>query len=361
VRFGRRPNGPQAQGHEFPDFVRQALHAAADQVEPHVDGLERIRARIVSGPAHAQAPVTARGGFLAGLLHRRSHPGGHARRTPRSARQWQVAVLRPAFAAGFAVFALGVALAVPPVRAAIGDLSSSMSNAITGQNSRSGGGTGTTEGEGQSAGGGSGAVTGSPGARASAVASCRPTGGADHPKATTSPAATATTTPPTTSPATVTTSPATDATTPASPSDTATGGSPSDTATSPSDTPTQTVSPNPDPDPSPSLTTTSPAASGTANAKRTSTAAPSPSPCATSARPEGTGTPSGKAGKTTSPSPASPSPTPTPDASPSPTVSPSPTDAGNGGTEVSTPGAQSSQSADGTVKVCKLLHDCKKK
>ena len=43
------PEGPQAQWHHFAEFVRYALHAAADQVEPQADGLEPIRARILAG------------------------------------------------------------------------------------------------------------------------------------------------------------------------------------------------------------------------------------------------------------------------------------------------------------------------
>jgi len=40
------PDGiPPAQWHAFAEFVRRALHAAADQVEPRRDGLAPIRAR----------------------------------------------------------------------------------------------------------------------------------------------------------------------------------------------------------------------------------------------------------------------------------------------------------------------------
>jgi hypothetical protein len=35
-----------AQWHEFAEFVRRALHDAADDIEPSEDGLEPIRARI---------------------------------------------------------------------------------------------------------------------------------------------------------------------------------------------------------------------------------------------------------------------------------------------------------------------------
>ena len=42
----------QARGREplnFAEFVRQAMHSAADQVEPCADGLVSIRARILAG------------------------------------------------------------------------------------------------------------------------------------------------------------------------------------------------------------------------------------------------------------------------------------------------------------------------
>jgi hypothetical protein len=52
---GPGPENPPAQGPEpfslfnFAEFVRRALHAAADQVEPRGDGLIPIRARILAG------------------------------------------------------------------------------------------------------------------------------------------------------------------------------------------------------------------------------------------------------------------------------------------------------------------------
>ena len=46
-RQGRQGSGP-ARGRDFGDFVRVALHAAADQVEPCTDGLVPIRARILA-------------------------------------------------------------------------------------------------------------------------------------------------------------------------------------------------------------------------------------------------------------------------------------------------------------------------
>ena len=46
-RPGRQGGGP-ARGRDFGDFVRLALHAAADQVEPCTAGLVPIRARILA-------------------------------------------------------------------------------------------------------------------------------------------------------------------------------------------------------------------------------------------------------------------------------------------------------------------------
>jgi hypothetical protein len=43
VRSGGGFDG--GQGPDFADFLRRELHAAADQVEPASDGLERIRGR----------------------------------------------------------------------------------------------------------------------------------------------------------------------------------------------------------------------------------------------------------------------------------------------------------------------------
>ena len=46
-RPGRQGGGP-VRGLDFGDFVRLALHAAADQIEPCTDGLVPIRARILA-------------------------------------------------------------------------------------------------------------------------------------------------------------------------------------------------------------------------------------------------------------------------------------------------------------------------
>ena len=50
-RGGPGPGSGPARGREplnFAEFVRVALHAAADQVEPRADGLAPIRARILA-------------------------------------------------------------------------------------------------------------------------------------------------------------------------------------------------------------------------------------------------------------------------------------------------------------------------
>ena len=45
---GHGTKGSQAHGRDFGDFVRIALNAAADQIEPCTDGLIPIRARILA-------------------------------------------------------------------------------------------------------------------------------------------------------------------------------------------------------------------------------------------------------------------------------------------------------------------------
>jgi len=57
TRPGRGPEGTPAQWYHFAEFVRRALHAAADQVEPQADGLEPIRARLpAASGAHDRQP-----------------------------------------------------------------------------------------------------------------------------------------------------------------------------------------------------------------------------------------------------------------------------------------------------------------
>ncbi len=61
TRTGPGPEGIGAQWHHFADFLRRALHAAADQVEPQGDGLAPIRARISAGTGPtAGEPVSFR-------------------------------------------------------------------------------------------------------------------------------------------------------------------------------------------------------------------------------------------------------------------------------------------------------------
>jgi hypothetical protein len=45
---GAGPAASPARGPEFAEFLRRALHAATDQVEPCADGLAPIRARILA-------------------------------------------------------------------------------------------------------------------------------------------------------------------------------------------------------------------------------------------------------------------------------------------------------------------------
>ena len=49
ARGGHGAEALPAQWHHFVEFVRRALHTAADQIEPQADGLEPIRARIWAG------------------------------------------------------------------------------------------------------------------------------------------------------------------------------------------------------------------------------------------------------------------------------------------------------------------------
>src|SRR5690348_2222594 len=117
-----RHDGMPPQGPEFAEFLRRELHAAADQLEPRPDGLERIRARVSSGPAQASKHSAASGGFLADMVRRwNAARGGQQDRSghERQERDWRYGLLRPALAAACAVFAIGVALAVPPFRNAI--------------------------------------------------------------------------------------------------------------------------------------------------------------------------------------------------------------------------------------------------
>jgi hypothetical protein len=114
-----RHDGIPPQGPEFAEFLRRELHTAADQLEPRPDGLERIRARISAGPAHASKHSAASGGFLADMVRRwNAARGGQDGEGAgeRQPRDWRYGLLRPAMAAACVVFAIGVALAVAAAR-----------------------------------------------------------------------------------------------------------------------------------------------------------------------------------------------------------------------------------------------------
>ena len=169
-----RHDGPPPQGPEFAEFLRGELHAAADQLEPGPDGLERIRARVRSGPAYASKHSEVHQGFLAGLVRRwnTARGGQDADGTgEREERDWRYGWLRPALAAACAVFAIGVALAVPPLReafatlgSAVGITSSSTPSGVQGEN-----GTGNPVG---SAAGGAGQSGTSAASSAAPVTGC---------------------------------------------------------------------------------------------------------------------------------------------------------------------------------------------
>jgi hypothetical protein len=129
--MSRPGHGPHGQG-EFADFVRSALHAAADQVEPHGDGLERIREKIRSRPAHAsQSRMAAIRLAIAGFFAQLGS-AGQRRHAPRRPRNWSEVMLRPALAIGVTVFAVGVVLAaVPPFRDGLGNIVVSAFNGAT--------------------------------------------------------------------------------------------------------------------------------------------------------------------------------------------------------------------------------------
>ena len=161
-------DGIPPQGPDFGEFLRRELHAAADQLEPRPDGLERIRARVRSGPAYASKHSAAHGGFLAGLAHRwnparggQEEGGDH----PRQQRDWRYGLLRPALAAACAVFAIGVALAVPPLRGAFVSLTKAVgipiSSTSAGGQSTNGDGTPASSAAGGAGGGGASAAQGS--------------------------------------------------------------------------------------------------------------------------------------------------------------------------------------------------------
>ena len=65
---GSGPDAGPAGWHGFGEYLRRALHAAADQVEPQPDGLAPIRARI-----GMQAGLPWRQAFA--ISHYRIHDG----------------------------------------------------------------------------------------------------------------------------------------------------------------------------------------------------------------------------------------------------------------------------------------------
>ncbi len=169
MRSGRGFDG--GQGRDFADFLRRELHAAADQVEPGADGLERIRAKIRSRPAHASQPKGLLGvwaaivGFTTALVRRLGVRRAPQRREPKRPRDWREAMLRPAFGVGAAVFALGVVLAVvPPARQAMAQVGDAISSAF---NSSSSSGAGADGGPGHE-------LADALGGRGRAVEQCRP-------------------------------------------------------------------------------------------------------------------------------------------------------------------------------------------
>ncbi len=138
-----RHDGTPPQGPEFAEFLRRELHTAADQLEPRPDGLERIRARISAGPAHASKHSAASGGFLADMVRRwNAARGGQDGEGAgeRQQRDWRYGLLRPALAAACAVFAIGVALAVPPLRQAFVQLGSAVGISSSSSSPSTGGG-----------------------------------------------------------------------------------------------------------------------------------------------------------------------------------------------------------------------------
>ena len=118
-----RQDGTSAPGPDFGRFLHQELHAAADQVDPHPDGLERIRTRVEAAHASRANAGPASSGLLADMVRRwnarRGGLGaGHVRRGVQQG--WRAALIRPAIALACAVFAVGVVLAsVPPLRQAV--------------------------------------------------------------------------------------------------------------------------------------------------------------------------------------------------------------------------------------------------
>jgi hypothetical protein len=353
IRRGRR--GPQgAPGDEFAEFVRRSLHAAADQVEPSADGLDKIRDKIRSGPVYASAsdPEAGRmlpGSGLPGLVRRltgahgehsapRGHgqvpgrpgtaPGrgtspGHARPARRRPMDWREAMLRPALAIGVAVFAVAVVLAaVPPLRQAFVQVSTDVFAGGSPSTSASAPGTGSGHSPGASLFGGSASEGSTSAPSAAPCASptqphasgsaksgaASPTASASQP---TSPSATTQQSPSSPSQTSSTASPSGSASTSASPSASATSSASADA--SPSSSATGSASPSASAQPSASPSTS------TSPSSKAKTTSPTPSASCSSQAPTGSrsATPSKSANATSSGSPSvEPDPSPsTPDSS----------------------------------------------
>jgi hypothetical protein len=333
VRSGRGFDG--GQGQDFADFLRRELHAAADQVEPGADGLERIRDKIRSRPAHASQPKGILGvliaiwAALARLIRRLGHP---ARRNdapgPRRPRDWREAMLRPAFAIGTAVFAIGVVLSVvPPARSALVQVSDAIGSAFN-ISSSSSSAAGVAEGQGTrslapSATEGASSTYPAVGAPHSLTACPSPSA---HPsvkqtKNSSPPSTTGTTSAPATSP-----SGSASSTASGSPSPSGSGGASPSGGTSPSAGVSSSDSPGGAPTtthPTSPSTGTSSSASSSGSAKKKDPSAPCPSSATTHAQ-----------ASTASTKPAS-----------KPTKSPSSSASASASTSGSTPGSSSSSSS----------------
>ena len=266
--------------------MRRSLHAAADQVEPNADGLDRIREKIRSGPVYTSAadpePGATRArwgsGVLADLVRRlsgargehsapRGHgaplrrgrtPGrgaapGHARPAQRWPANWREVMLRPALAIGVAVFAVAVVLAaVPPLRQAFVQVSTDVFAGSPSSTASSAGPGGTGQASGPSGVEGSA----SPGITSPSAVPCpspspshtsgsakparrAPRGQPRRPSPPTSPSVTA-------SPSTASPSESSDTASPGDTASTSASASPNDSATSaaPAASPTGSASPS---------------------------------------------------------------------------------------------------------------------
>src|SRR6266566_5411916 len=141
---------------DFEDFVRRALHAAAEAAEPSGDGLERIRARLRTPyPVLAAWVMAGCSGVsrrtLGGLeslwswLHRVPGPG-HDRWRAQPGTPGQRRLVRGRLAAALAVAALVVAVGAyagaPVLRQQVSSLTGALVNSLDGSGSGSTGGRG---------------------------------------------------------------------------------------------------------------------------------------------------------------------------------------------------------------------------